>query len=165
MPPPYVKTIKEEILWKIFLVFMYLIASANCFGEVMFLNVGGPQEIKCYEVSTFQYNTSGIKTVNLQVTHDINGKFYNYWITPISEKKRCIKGALVQIWCKPINLAFDQRDEVISDDRKSVGFTFGISNELKEKMRISVTISFDDNSKIVLNLDKEAERFPVKIIR
>ena len=156
--PNMLRYAQREIL----LVFIFLIVSVNGFSEVMFLNVGGPREIKCYEISSFQHNTSGIKTVNLQLTHDIDGKFYSYWITPISEKKRSINGAFVQIWCEPIDLAFSQRDAVISDDKKSIRFIFGISDELKEKMRIKVTISFNDNSEFVLNFDKEAEQFPVK---
>lgn len=158
----HVKIVKKEIPWKAFLVFVYLIASTNCFGAVYFVNVGGPRAIKYYKINSFQHNTSDIKTVDLRLTHDLNGKFYSYWITPILGKDRYINNASVLIECEPINLRLVKQKEVVSDDKKSIGFTFGISAELKEETKIKVTLTLDDNSQVRLNLDKDTEKTLVK---
>lgn len=147
---------------KILLVLIFLIVSPNCFGAVYFVNVGGPRAIKYYEISSFQQNTSDIKTVDLRLTHDINGKFYSYWITPILGKDRYINSASVLIECEPINLRVHQQDEVVSDDKKSIGFTFGISAELKKETKIIVTLTLDDNSRVTFDLDKDTEKTLVK---
>ncbi|MDD5681561.1 MAG: hypothetical protein PHI59_10025 [Candidatus Omnitrophica bacterium] len=59
-------------------------------------------------------------------------------------------------------MRFVKQDEVINDNKKSIGFTFGISAELKERSRIRVTLTFDDNSWVTFNIDKDTEKIPVK---
>jgi len=149
----------ENVLYTLY--FKDLI-NAKFFSTVAFVNIGGPTVTKCYKLSSFRLNTSGIKTIDLRLTHDMDGKFYSYWITPVLDKDHCIKSASVQIKCDPINLMLHKQDEVISDDKKSIGFVFGLSEEFKRDAKIAVSLTFDDNSRMVLNLSEETEKTPIE---
>jgi len=154
----------ENEMKRISLILMILLGFAtNVTGEVLFVKVGGPIEIRKFEVNVFQHNES-VKTVQVQVSHNINGEYYYYTITPILKENLFIKSALVQFKCKPIRLKFDKRNDVISKDKKSIRFIYGISEKLKEEMVMKVTLGLDDESVIVFNLNNKIENKSVKEI-
>lgn len=126
---------KDAKMKKILIILLFLIMPTNVFGEVQFLNVGGPRIARALELKTFQKNESDVEIIEVSVTHDVNGKFYTYIITPVLKDSHYIKEACIQFWCDPINLQFYKKS-VISEDGKAINLEYGIDENLKEKMRI-----------------------------
>ena len=141
---------------KIILATFILLFATNLYAEVQFVNVGGPRLTKAFELDVTPYNKSNIYKVRISVTKDINGKFYSYKITPTLKDDEYIQSASAQFWCSPINLEFNKRS-IVSKDRKTASFIYGISDNLKKDVRVRVNLTFTNNDIIAFNIYDDME--------